>query len=117
MINETAHFATNDSRNIDEIHSSYLADHGHREPLLGSQQPAQKNLTKSIKPLITKYCLECHSADDPSGGVELDQLSDKLSQDEDAEAWHAALDMINSCLLYTSPSPRDGLLSRMPSSA
>ena len=61
-----------------------------------AQQPAQKNLTKSIKPLITKYCLECHSADDPSGGVELDQLSDKLAQGEDAEAWHAALDMINA---------------------
>ena len=26
-------------------------------------------------------------------------------------------DMLRSCLLYTSPSPRDGLLSRMPSSA
>ena len=25
--------------------------------------------------------------------------------------------LILSCLLYTSPSPRDGLLSRMPSSA
>ena len=25
--------------------------------------------------------------------------------------------MCNACLLYTSPSPRDGLLSRMPSSA
>ena len=24
---------------------------------------------------------------------------------------------VRSCLLYTSPSPRDGLLSRMPSSA
>ena len=24
---------------------------------------------------------------------------------------------IDTCLLYTSPSPRDGLLSRMPSSA
>ena len=24
---------------------------------------------------------------------------------------------LNNCLLYTSPSPRDGLLSRMPSSA
>ena len=24
---------------------------------------------------------------------------------------------VKSCLLYTSPSPRDGLLSRMPSSA
>ena len=27
------------------------------------------------------------------------------------------LDMLGGCLLYTSPSPRDGLLSRMPSSA
>src|SRR5664279_4787346 len=26
-------------------------------------------------------------------------------------------DQIYTCLLYTSPSPRDGLLSRMPSSA
>ena len=26
-------------------------------------------------------------------------------------------DLIKDCLLYTSPSPRDGLLSRMPSSA
>ena len=28
-----------------------------------------------------------------------------------------AVDLIYTCLLYTSPSPRDGLLSRMPSSA
>ena len=27
------------------------------------------------------------------------------------------LDLFTNCLLYTSPSPRDGLLSRMPSSA
>ena len=27
------------------------------------------------------------------------------------------IDTLNTCLLYTSPSPRDGLLSRMPSSA
>ena len=25
--------------------------------------------------------------------------------------------LVSNCLLYTSPSPRDGLLSRMPSSA
>ena len=29
----------------------------------------------------------------------------------------AAQTLFNNCLLYTSPSPRDGLLSRMPSSA
>ena len=27
------------------------------------------------------------------------------------------IDAINDCLLYTSPSPRDATLSRMPSSA
>ena len=30
---------------------------------------------------------------------------------------YEVLDQSDDCLLYTSPSPRDGLLSRMPSSA
>ena len=30
---------------------------------------------------------------------------------------HACVEINQCCLLYTSPSPRDGLLSRMPSSA
>ena len=37
------------------------------------------------------------------------------------DAWMEAAKEVNAngmgCLLYTSPSPRDGLLSRMPSSA
>ena len=32
-------------------------------------------------------------------------------------ASNTASDIVGFCLLYTSPSPRDGLLSRMPSSA
>ena len=34
-----------------------------------------------------------------------------LDEDEESGTFH------HTCLLYTSPSPRDGLLSRMPSSA
>ena len=45
------------------------------------------------------------------------ELASKL---EDAP-WPATkdelIDYAMRCLLYTSPSPRDGLLSRMPSSA
>ena len=33
------------------------------------------------------------------------------------KALQLCLDYCRNCLLYTSPSPRDGLLSRMPSSA
>ena len=34
-----------------------------------------------------------------------------------ATSFPQAIAMAAACLLYTSPSPRDGLLSRMPSSA
>ena len=33
------------------------------------------------------------------------------------DAWRERAEGAAACLLYTSPSPRDGLLSRMPSSA
>ena len=55
----------------------------------------------------------------------LDALCDRFGVDRSNRTFHGAkLDAqlladvyINLCLLYTSPSPRDGLLSRMPSSA
>ena len=36
---------------------------------------------------------------------------------EAVEIGFSELRVYDACLLYTSPSPRDGLLSRMPSSA
>ena len=40
---------------------------------------------------------------------------DKYSTEIVIQGYNSSLTMF--CLLYTSPSPRDGLLSRMPSSA
>ena len=42
--------------------------------------------------------------------VQLGSITEELNR-----AWYER--NTGSCLLYTSPSPRDGLLSRMPSSA
>ena len=54
----------------------------------------------------------------------LDRITDSLGElidetnDTDKLVYYAQLrGELCSCLLYTSPSPRDGLLSRMPSSA
>ena len=41
----------------------------------------------------------------------------RTATDAAARAAVEAIGRTESCLLYTSPSPRDGLLSRMPSSA
>ena len=53
--------------------------------------------------------------DEPTRGV----LNDtRLNGFEiEAKGHFTAPDRFQVCLLYTSPSPRDGLLSRMPSSA
>ena len=56
----------------------------------------------------------------PNQGGNQDSLSfqDQLQQFYLDEGVVAVLDRgSDACLLYTSPSPRDGLLSRMPSSA
>ena len=52
-------------------------------------------------------------------GWAADGITVDLSLDDFAEIWVSALfdEGSDDCLLYTSPSPRDGLLSRMPSSA
>ena len=47
-------------------------------------------------------------------------IQGRLTGEEASDMYHdlvKRLDDSNNCLLYTSPSPRDGLLSRMPSSA
>ena len=45
----------------------------------------------------------------------IQQLKERIQELEADRA--EIITMVCHCLLYTSPSPRDGLLSRMPSSA
>ena len=59
-----------------------------------------------------------------SGGIEVGRIiAEKSVYDNDLDTWtfmngtEVRFDETTGCLLYTSPSPRDGLLSRMPSSA
>ena len=56
--------------------------------------------------------IDAHPLLVPEQKIALKQLSAFKRQLADAQT----IDTV-SCLLYTSPSPRDGLLSRMPSSA
>ena len=52
---------------------------------------------------------------------ELEELTEAMHNTDLLEVADALTDILyvtyGACLLYTSPSPRDGLLSRMPSSA
>ena len=52
-----------------------------------------------------------------SDGEHARTTTDTASEEEYEQVRIARGFDLKSCLLYTSPSPRDGLLSRMPSSA
>ena len=60
-------------------------------PFIGTEDISKNLIQHSFDPQETAFIVNAHSYLDVSGGF--------------------------GCLLYTSPSPRDGLLSRMPSSA
>ena len=49
--------------------------------------------------------------------ISLGRFASKGHRIEMTESWIKVWSLNENCLLYTSPSPRDGLLSRMPSSA
>ena len=69
-----------------------------------------KNISKS----------EVHVLKDQVTYQEGQVVSKTLAQNDAVSITLFAFDKdeaISTCLLYTSPSPRDGLLSRMPSSA
>ena len=67
-----------------------------------------------MKPRIAVFLQPQHA--------EYDQIRKAAKESEEIGAdviynWDHFYPLYKDCLLYTSPSPRDGLLSRMPSSA
>ena len=93
-----------------------------------------ENLLSSIKSYSENYCLTpekltLNDKDIPilhpgpiNRGIEIssrivDEYPNCLINNQVSNGIPTRMALLYLCLLYTSPSPRDGLLSRMPSSA
>ena len=71
--------------------------------LLGCSQQSDEAAASTVKKIIV--------------ALEPDKDPDAMLEDRAALESYLSETTCKPCLLYTSPSPRDGLLSRMPSSA
>ena len=82
--------------------------------MIGSAEPALAATSGGWPLLLCLITIECLSS--PDGTRPLPCIPIQVPRDRYPAALLLLL-LILGCLLYTSPSPRDGLLSRMPSSA
>ena len=63
------------------------------------------------------YIVQSHSSFENKVAGLIKEEADKAKISDKFEEIVVPTHEVTDCLLYTSPSPRDGLLSRMPSSA
>ena len=70
--------------------------------------------TQLLEPLYTRH-IERQLTTQAENVVS--QLDDALAEGTTLSSWSFGRLYVNTCLLYTSPSPRDMRRSRMPSSA
>ena len=92
---------------------------------LGSREFQQQAIGLDLANLVSEYSGDLNGMLQGLVRIILDQsqcsgiwlASTKAATEPIAEQQLDFVTLIRPCLLYTSPSPRDGLLSRMPSSA
>ena len=77
------------------------------------------NKTRSTTQLDVANYLSKHESDNTVFFIDGESkiLTQTFTSSWDTSHWGNVQWSVSICLLYTSPSPRDGLLSRMPSSA
>ena len=96
-----------------------------RDPVCGMEVRWEEAVDyEVVGPIVVYFCCSgCASRfrEDPERHVDVHTwLGDEAVGGDAADCSGEPLDLGaagETCLLYTSPSPRDGLLSRMPSSA
>ncbi len=52
----------------------------------GQDRDVEKSFTAQVEPLLQKYCLRCHNADNMKSGIRVDQLDGSL-QDRHLFLW------------------------------
>lgn len=66
----------------------------------------QTAFEKSIQPLLKQYCLPCHGAQRPAGGVNLGAFSDVASIQRDQSTWRKALSQVRERHMPPSNAPQ-----------
>ena len=97
--------------------ADYLRSQGLTGTHLGCEQGACGACTIEMDGVAVRSCLVLASQANGSSITTVEGFDDEIMEKVKNNFLKHNAFQCGFCLLYTSPSPRDGLLSRMPSSA
>ncbi|HEX4144751.1 MAG TPA: DUF1592 domain-containing protein [Pirellulales bacterium] len=64
------------------------------------------DFTEQVRPLLKKYCFECHSTAKHKGDLDLERFEAAKDAHHDAEVWRAVLEMLESGQMPPEDSPQ-----------
>jgi hypothetical protein len=73
---------------------------------LSAADPHGKGSLDSIRPLLTKHCLGCHSGKEPKGELSLDQLGPDLANKATREVWESVQEQLRIGAMPPKEKPR-----------
>ena len=79
--------------------------------LLGASDIDQE-FREKIRPLLGKYCIDCHGKDEHDGEIRFDELDPDLVNGSDANVWNDVLDQINLGEMPPEDAPQPSLSER-----
>ena len=82
-----------------------------------SEEPSQKSFLSFFSNLFSKEKNNSNKTIETPDDEQIEELIQNVLKIKDAIVREIMIPKVNICLLYTSPSPRDQVVSRMPSSA
>ena len=98
-----------------------INDESKKQYISHSSKWDRRDLLRSLQ-ILTDLSSKIRRSDDPYlllefSSLKLLEMDKSVSIESFLSSKHIEQNSVNTCLLYTSPSPRDATLSRMPSSA
>jgi len=70
------------------------------------EQMPSGDFETTAKAFLKQHCLKCHSGDEPSGDLDLEQFKDQAAVEADLETWELIIDSINDEYMPPSEEPR-----------
>ncbi|NDH07248.1 DUF1587 domain-containing protein, partial [bacterium] len=65
-------------------------------PAMGEDLKSQQRFEKSVKPIIAKYCLECHSTKSKKGSLDLERFATISDVRKDVKPWQNLIEQIET---------------------